>query len=240
MDSLMHRLIRPWSVAVAACLLAAAGSVSAAADNKPAATSGTETSPVMPSYAAGLQFGESLHRAGVTEVDTDAFVKGVKDALAGKVATPEDRERLNKYIADLRNNLVTRNHTAARDFLAKNTAAKGVVTTSSGLQYKIIQAGDAKAASPAATDRVTVHYRGTLLDGTEFDSSYARGAPATFPVNGVIKGWQEALVLMKPGAKWQLFVPPELAYDQNSRPPIPPGSLLLFDVELISIDSPKQ
>jgi FKBP-type peptidyl-prolyl cis-trans isomerase len=248
MDSLMHRLNRPLSVAVAACLLAAAGSVSAAADTKPAATpstkpaatSSTESSPVMPSYAAGLQFGESLHRAGVTEVDTDAFVKGVKDALAGKVATPEDRERLNKYIADLRNNLVTRNHTTARDFLAKNTAAKGVVTTPSGLQYKVIQAGDAKAASPTPADRVTVQYRGTLLDGTEFDSSYARGTPATFPVNGVIKGWQEALVMMKPGAKWQLFVPPELAYDQNSRPPIPPGSLLLFDVELISIDSSKQ
>ena len=238
MDSLMHRLNRPLSLAVAACLLAG-GPLSAVADNTPAAPPTSEPSSATPSYAAGLQFGESLHRVGITEIDTDALMKGVKDGLAGKVATPEDRERLNRYVAEQRNNMVTRNHTAAKDFLAKNMAVKGVVTTSSGLQYKIIQPGDAKAASPTPADRVTVHYRGTLLDGTEFDSSYARGTPAAFPVNGVIKGWQEALVMMKPGAKWQLFVPPELAYDLNSRPPIPPGSLLLFDVELISIESPK-
>jgi FKBP-type peptidyl-prolyl cis-trans isomerase len=103
------------------------------------------------------------------------------------------------------------------------------------LQYKVVAAGDAKSAAPKPTDEVTVQYRGKLLDGSEFDSSYAHGKPATFPVNGVIKGWQEALVLMKPGAKWQLFVPPELGYDVSPRPGIPGGSLLVFDVELISV-----
>jgi FKBP-type peptidyl-prolyl cis-trans isomerase FklB len=191
-----------------------------------------------PSYSAGLQVGEGMHRAGITtELDLDAFTRGVKDALAGKASTPEDKERLNQFIAGVRDNIVTRNHAAARDFLAKNGSEKGIVTTASGLQYKIVEPGNAKASSPAATDKVTVQYRGKLLDGTEFDSSYSRGTPATFPVSGVIKGWQEALVLMKPGAKWQLFVPPELAYDANSRPPIPPGSLLVFDVELVSVDA---
>jgi FKBP-type peptidyl-prolyl cis-trans isomerase FklB len=229
-----HRLL-PCSVA--ACLLAVAAPLAALADaNKPA----TAPDAPSPSYSAGLQVGEGMHRAGFTnEIDVEAFARGLKDALAGKASTPEDRERLNQFIAEVRNNVLTRNHAAARDFLAKNAGANGVVTTASGLQYKILQAGDAKAPSPGPGDKVTVQYRGTLLDGTEFDSSYARGTPATFQVNGVIKGWQEALVLMKPGAKWQLFVPPELAYDANSRPPIPPGSLLLFDVELVSVGAAK-
>ncbi|MGH8148863.1 MAG: FKBP-type peptidyl-prolyl cis-trans isomerase, partial [Steroidobacteraceae bacterium] len=106
-------------------------------------------------------------------------------------------------------------------------------TTASGLQYRILRPGS--GAPPRPTDEVTVNYRGTLLDGTEFDSSYKRGMPATFPVNHVIKGWREALVLMKPGSKWELYVPPELAYGEDSPPPIPPGSLLEFQVELLSI-----
>src|SRR5438270_271753 len=108
-----------------------------------------------------------------------------------------------------------------------------VVTTASGLQYKVLNAGNGD--SPKKTDEVTVNYRGSLINGTEFDSSYKRGQPATFPVNGVIPGWTEALGLMKPGAKWELFVPPQLAYDMQSRPPIPPGSLLIFEVELLSV-----
>ena len=192
-----------------------------------------------PSYSAGIVVGESLHRGGITnEIDTDTFMKGFRDALTGKASTPEDREQLSKLMADIHTKAGARNKAAALEFLAKNGKVKGVVTTASGLQYKIVTPGDAKAALPTPTAEVTVQYRGKLLDGTEFDSSYARGTPATFPVNGVIKGWQEALVLMKPGSKWQLWVPPELAYDMNSRPPIPPGSLLLFDVELQSIKAP--
>jgi len=201
----------------------------------------TPAPAVSPSYSAGVVVGESLHRGGVTnEIDPDTFMKGFRDALAGKTSTPADREQLSKLMEDIHAKNGARNKAAAVEFLAKNGKEKGVVTTASGLQYKILSPGDAKAASPTSTSEVTVHYRGKLLDGTEFDSSYARGTPASFPVNGVIKGWQEALVLMKPGAKWQLWVPPELAYDMNSRPPIPPGSLLVFEVELQSIKAPPQ
>lgn len=236
----MHRRNRILSSSAAACLLVIAAPLAALAEANPAATPATPAAP-SPSYSAGLQVGEGMHRAGfTTEIDIDAFARGLKDALGGKVATPEDRERLNQFMTEVRNNIVTRNHAAARDFLAKNAGVKGVVTTASGLQYKILEAGDAKAPLPGPTDKVTVQYRGKLLDGTEFDSSYARGTPASFQVNAVIKGWQEALGLMRPGAKWQLFIPPELAYDTNSRPPIPPGSLLLFDVELVSIDRPAE
>ena len=249
----MHRTSRAPSWLARACLLAlivlpvaalpaekpAAEKPAAekpAADKKGAARSATAaTSTDSVSYSAGVSVGEGLHRAGITtEIDLAAFTHGLKDALAGKTTTPEDRERLSSFMADLRNTIGARNKDAARDFLARNGKEAGVVTTASGLQYKVIEPGDLAAASPAASDEVTVQYRGKLLDGTEFDSSYSHGAPAKFPVNGVIKGWQEALQLMKPGAKWQLFVPPGLAYDLNSRPPIPPGSLLLFDVELVS------
>ncbi len=217
---------------IVACALALASwslAVAAEGDAKPAA------SPDAISYSAGVTVGEGLHRAGVTsEISIEAFGRGLKDALGGKASTAEDKERLTQFMVDLRTSVGNRNHAAAKEFLAKNGQEKSVVTTPSGLQYTVIEAGDAKAASPQPTDQVTVQYRGTLLDGTEFDSSYSRGQAATFPVNGVIKGWQEALSLMKPGAKWKVFIPPELAYDLNSRPPIPPGSALLFDMELIS------
>jgi FKBP-type peptidyl-prolyl cis-trans isomerase FklB len=235
----MHRNIRILSSFIAASLIALPPV--AFADSKPAAAATATAAAPSPSYTVGLQVGEGMHRAGMDKnFDLDGFVRGLKDALAGKAMTDADRERLNQYMTEVHNNLIMRNHTAARDFLAKNATAKGVVTTASGLQYRIVEAGDANAASPGPTEKVVVQYRGKLLDGTEFDSSYARGVPATFQVNGVIKGWQEALALMKPGAKWQLFIPPELAYDTNSRPPIPPGSLLLFDVELVSIGTPKE
>lgn len=133
--------------------------------------------------------------------------------------------------------MAARNATAAKEFLAKNGKEKGVITTASGLQYKILAAGDKKAPPIANTDTVTVEYRGKLINGTEFDSSYSRGVPATFPVNGVIRGWQEALVLMKPGAKWQLFVPPELAYGPRTQAKIPANSLLIFDVNVVSAEA---
>jgi FKBP-type peptidyl-prolyl cis-trans isomerase FklB len=235
----MHRTLRILPTSLATCLLALTLPSATLADTKPAAAPAATAATPTPSYSAGLAVGENMHRAGFSsELDIAEFTRGLRDALAGKAPTPEDRARLQQFATDVQSNTVNRNHSAARDFLAKNGAAKGVVTTASGLQYKIIAAGDEKAASPAPTDKVVVQYRGKLLDGTEFDSSYARGTPATFQVNGVIKGWQEALVLMKPGAKWQLFIPPELAYDTKSPPSIPPGSLLLFDVELVSVGAP--
>jgi len=142
-------------------------------------------------------------------------------------------------MTDLRSAGAAKAKQAAAEFLAKNAKADGVVQTASGLQYKIVDAGKTGANSPQPTDTVTVQYRGKLLDGTVFDSSYDRGQPATFPVNGVIKGWQEALPLMKPGAKWQLFIPADLAYGDSGQGKIPPGSLLIFDVELLSVGDAK-
>ena len=190
------------------------------------------------SYSIGVTFGEQLYRAGLgKDVSVPDVARGMQDAVGGKASTPEDRERISQFVSGAREAMANGNRAAAKEFLAKNGKEKGVVTTASGLQYKILSPGDKKAASPQPTDIVTVHYRGKLLDGTEFDSSYTRGEPATFPVNGVIKGWQEALPLMKPGAKWQLFLPPQLAYDADSPPPIPPGSMLLFDVELLRVEA---
>ena len=190
------------------------------------------------SYLFGLTFGEQMHGVGITDqVTVEGIERGLKDGLQGKKSTPADRQQVQEFVRSVIEASVARNQAAAKDFLGHNGREKGVTTTASGLQYKIILPGERKAAAVAPTDVVTVQYRGKLLDGSEFDSTYARGAPATFAVNGVIPGWKEALVLMKPGSKWQLFVPPELAYGSIPKPGIPGGSLLIFDVELLSVKS---
>ena len=192
------------------------------------------------SYSLGVSMGEQLHRAGMDaeSVSVERLAQGLRDALAGKAKMgPTDQENIATLVRGTRSKLGEVNHTAAKSFLAENGKKKDIVTTASGLQYKVLVPGSGD--SPKSTDQVTVNYRGTLLDGTEFDSSYKRGQPASFPVNGVIPGWQEALVLMKPGAKWEIFVPPTLAYDLDSPPSIPPGSLLVFDVELLSVKPPQ-
>jgi FKBP-type peptidyl-prolyl cis-trans isomerase FklB len=189
------------------------------------------------SYSVGLGYGNQLPGAGLGEtLSFDAVVRGLKEGLAGKALSPDDKEHALQLVRSGRDVLATRNHAAAKDYLAQNAKAPGVTTTASGLQYQVIEAGEAKSASPVPGDRVTVHYRGRLIDGTEFDSSDAHAQAATFNVNAVIKGWREALLLMKPNAKWRLFVPPELGYDLNSPPTIPPGSMLIFDVELLKIE----
>ena len=186
------------------------------------------------SYLFGLTLGEQLHGIGIPDVQLDAVSKGVKDAMAGKKSTPAERQQLNEFARNAVQASAAHNKTAAQEFLAKNGKEKGVQTTASGLQYKIIKAGDSKTPLVSATDEVTVNYRGKLIDGTEFDSSYSRGQPASFPANGVIKGWQEALVMMRPGTHWELYVPPELAYGPAPRPGIPANSALIFDVEVLS------
>jgi FKBP-type peptidyl-prolyl cis-trans isomerase len=188
------------------------------------------------SYSLGLSLGTQLRGQGLTQdsIVFDRVMQGLRDALSGSAqATDADLDKVNGLISDARNEAGARNKETAKKFLADNGKKKGVVTTPSGLQYRVLSPG--KGTSPKATDQVSVHYKGTLLDGSEFDSSYKRGEPATFPVNGVIKGWQEALVLMKPGAKYELVIPPELAYDMNSPPVIPPGSALKFEVELLNV-----
>jgi FKBP-type peptidyl-prolyl cis-trans isomerase len=188
------------------------------------------------SYSLGVSLGSQLRGQGLTQdsIALDRVLQGLRDALSGSAqASDADLDKVNALISSARNEAGARNKAAAKKFLADNGKKKGVVTTPSGLQYRVISPGN--GASPKPTDQVSVHYKGTLLDGSEFDSSYKRGEPATFPVNGVIKGWQEALVLMKPGAKYELYIPPELAYDMNSPPVIPPGSALRFEVELLNV-----
>jgi FKBP-type peptidyl-prolyl cis-trans isomerase FklB len=188
------------------------------------------------SYLFGLTFGEQLRGIGAgSDLVPDTIEKGLKEGLQGKKSTSLEKQQVQEYVRSVVLEVAARNKTAAEEFLAKNGHEKGVQTTASGLQYKVVKVGDPKADPITATDQVTVNYRGKLLDGSEFDSSYARGVPATFPVGGVIKGWQEALTLMKPGAQWVLYVPPELAYGSNPRPGIPGNSLLIFDVELLGV-----
>jgi FKBP-type peptidyl-prolyl cis-trans isomerase len=188
------------------------------------------------SYSLGVLMGTQLRQLGLTtqSVEFNEIAKGLHDVVKGTVkAGDADRQNVQALVLKTRATASVKNQAAAARFLAANAKRKGVVTTASGLQYRIVRPGS--GAPPSPTDEVTVNYRGSLLDGTVFDSSYERGQPVTFPVNHVIKGWQEALVMMKPGAKWELYIPPGLAYGDDSPPPIPPGSLLKFDVELLSV-----
>ena len=216
----------PTPAATAAPKKPAAAGAEAAASDKNAA-----------SYSLGVSMGDQLRSSGITPeaINSERLAQGVRDALTGKVSMNEGHQKnIQQLVRNAQEGAAEANHKAAAAFLAANAKKPGVVTTASGLQYLVLTPGSGE--SPKATDEVTVNYRGTLLDGTEFDSSYKRGQPATFPVNRVIPGWTEALQLMKPGAKYQLFVPPQLAYDLHVRPGmgIPPGSLLIFDVELLS------
>lgn len=190
------------------------------------------------SYAIGQQIGAGI-KAQNMKVDVDAMAASIRDVMSGAPSrlTPEEMQtammKAQQSAHAARAGEGAANKAKADKFLAENKAKKGVKTTASGLQYEVITEG--KGKSPKETDTVKVHYRGTLLDGTEFDSSYKRNEPAMFPVNRVIKGWTEALQLMKPGAKYKLTIPPDLAYGEQGRPSIPPNSLLQFEVELIAI-----
>ncbi len=192
------------------------------------------------SYSIGLTIGENLRHASLdaNAISMPRLLQGLHDALAGKATVGiANQQSIRALILGARARAGNANHAAARAFLARNGRKKGVVTTASGLEYEVLKTG--QGSSPKPGDMVIVNYRGTLLNGTEFDSSYKRGQPASFPVDRVIPGWQEALKLMKPGAKWRIFVPPQLAYDLNSPPTIPPGSLLIFDVDLLSVQPPR-
>jgi FKBP-type peptidyl-prolyl cis-trans isomerase FkpA len=219
------------------------GTAAPGAKDKSAGAAGADSPKSKASYAIGVSVGETLKRSKVEpdQVSVEKIAQGIRDSLSGKAQMSQEyqaqiMEYLQKAHAAAAEAEAGPNHKAAEAFLAENGKKKDVVTTASGLQYKVIAAGAGDA--PKATDQVSVNYRGTLLNGTEFDASAKHGGPATFPVNGVIPGWTEALQLMKPGAKYQLWIPPKLAYDLNSPPSIPPGSLLVFDVELLSIKPP--
>jgi FKBP-type peptidyl-prolyl cis-trans isomerase len=189
------------------------------------------------SYSIGVLMGAQMRQMGLTsgQISFADLERGFKDVTSGKAQpSPEDQENVRALMMHAQQAASTTNRAAARKFLAENGKREGVKTTASGLQYKVLTEGS--GAAPHPTDTVTVNYRGTLLNGTEFDSSYKHGQPATFEVDRIIKGWQEALVLMKPGAKWELYVPPDLAYgDRSPGGVIPPGSLLKFEVELLKV-----
>jgi FKBP-type peptidyl-prolyl cis-trans isomerase FklB len=191
------------------------------------------------SYSVGYDIGRSLKRQ-LVEVDAGALAQGLSDAFGGvapALPDPEMQERFAAVRQESAQKIPEMNKKEGEAFLAKNKGAKGVKTTASGLQYKVITAG--KGKQPAAGDTVTVNYRGTLIDGTEFDSSYKRNQPATFPVKGVIPGWTEALQLMKEGSKWMLYIPSNLAYgERGAGHMIGPNSTLIFEVELLSISKP--
>lgn len=188
-------------------------------------------------YAIGMSVGGNFKQANF-EYDEAAFARGMRDALASKPALtmPEAQETIKKYQQERRAILMEKNKSQGAAFLAQNKTKAGIVVLPSGLQYKVLSEGTGEVPKPE--DTVSVNYRGTFIDGTEFDSSTKTGKPATFRVGGVIKGWTEALTQMKTGAKWQLFIPYDLAYGENGRPNIPPASTLLFDVELLSIQPP--
>jgi FKBP-type peptidyl-prolyl cis-trans isomerase len=196
------------------------------------------------SYSLGMKMGENLHKQSVP-LDPNIFARGMKDGLAGGKTLLTDDEAQAAIMAvqnDIRQKQQEKMQAAGavnkkdgEAFLAGNKAKEGVVTLPSGLQYKILKEGT--GPKPAATDSVVCNYRGTLINGTEFDSSYKRGQPATFPVSGVIKGWTEALQLMPVGSKWQLFIPSDLAYgERGPDPSIGSNATLIFEVELLSID----
>jgi FKBP-type peptidyl-prolyl cis-trans isomerase FklB len=190
------------------------------------------------SYSLGLNIGFNLGRQNIS-INPDVLTAGIKDAIAGKpqLTTDQVKETMAAFEKDMTEKQKVageKNAAEGTKFLEENKKKEGVKTTADGLQYKSIKEGT--GAQPKGNDTVTVNYRGTLINGTEFDSSYKRGQPATFPLNGVIKGWTEGLQLMKAGSKYQLFIPPNLAYgDRAVGPDISANSTLIFDVELIGV-----
>lgn len=195
------------------------------------------------SYSFGLVLGKRMQN-DLPDLNVDLFMQGVKDAMenkAGLLTDDQVAEVLSKFQRDMQQEQMEKiqkigeeNSKTGADFLAKNKQKEGVVTLESGLQYKVLKAG--KGPQPGPNDVVKVHYTGSLINGQVFDSSVERGEPVTFPLNGVIAGWTEALQLMPTGSKWQLYIPAELAYGANGNRSIGPNETLLFDVELLGIE----
>jgi len=208
------------------------------------------------SYSIGMDIGRNIKRQNL-ELNVDALSAGIRDAISGgKTALTDDeaREVMNAYRTEMQSKQQSmakeqgdKNKKEGETFLAENQKKEGVKThtvklpsgTNAVLQYKVLTAGT--GPKPSTNDTVITHYRGTLIDGTEFDSSYKRGEPATFPVTGVIKGWTEALLQMPVGSKWQLFIPSELAYgERGAGRQIGPNATLIFDIELVGIQDKAQ
>jgi FKBP-type peptidyl-prolyl cis-trans isomerase len=233
------------------CLILAAGLPACAKETSATETEASEGAQTAPtdlsqraSYSIGANLGRNFKSDGI-EIDVDQLMQGVKDALSGADLAMTDEE-MGQAMQELQAEVMakrqqeqatvgTKNIAEGQAFLAENKGKAGVMSTASGLQYEVIEEGT--GAKPSATSQVTVHYTGTLLDGTKFDSSVDRGTPATFGLNQVISGWTEGLQLMSAGSKYRFYIPSELAYGPSPPPgPIGPNATLIFDVELISID----
>ncbi|MBS2097955.1 FKBP-type peptidyl-prolyl cis-trans isomerase [Carboxylicivirga linearis] len=189
------------------------------------------------SYALGMSLANNLRQSGIESLDFAKLASGLEaafDAKETEMTAEEANEILQKFFGELQQKQHAATIQAGKDYLAENAKKEGVVTLESGLQYEVIKEGD--GAKPSATDQVECHYHGTLIDGSIFDSSVQRGEPATFPVNGVIQGWVEALQLMPVGSKWRLVVPSDLAYgERGAGQAIGPHTTLIFEVELLAI-----
>ncbi|MFC5272386.1 FKBP-type peptidyl-prolyl cis-trans isomerase [Adhaeribacter terreus] len=196
------------------------------------------------SYIIGRDMAGNFSKQGI-EIEADALLAGLKDAMGGKpsaLSAEETQQTMMQLQQEMEQKFQEKagkageaNKKEGQEFLAANKNKAGVITLPSGMQYEVLNEGTGK--TPGRTDNVTTHYKGTLIDGTVFDSSYERGQPATFPVNGVIAGWTQALMMMKEGAKWRLYIPSELAYGaQGAGADIGPNATLIFDVELLKVN----
>ena len=203
---------------------------------------GIETDKDKLSYAVGWDIGNDIKRRGA-EFNVESVITAIRDSVADRdpQVTPEEmvalltelQEKVRQEQAEAFQKLADDNQAAADDFLEKNKSKNGIVVLPSGVQYRIIEEGE--GSRPGMEDTVKVHYRGSKINGHEFDSSFARGVPEEFPVNTVLRGWQEVLPLMKTGATWQIFVPPELAFGARGNPPVGPNEALMFDLKLVEI-----
>ena len=208
----------------------------------PALAQDLETDKGKLSYAVGWDIGNDIKRRGA-EFDVDSVIAAIRDSVAERdPRVPQEemvtlltdlQQRVRQEQAEAFQKLADDNQKAADEFLESNKAKNGIVVLPSGVQYRIIEEGD--GARPGLEDTVKVHYRGSKINGHEFDSSFARGVPEEFPVNTVLRGWQEVLPLMKTGATWQIFVPPELAFGARGNPPVGPNEALMFDLKLVEI-----
>lgn len=203
-------------------------------------SSGSDNGAAMDSlsYSVGVLVAQNLKAQGLDEVNPNDLARAIEDVIEGKdliIDAQTANRNLQTYMQGKAERAGKENKEKGEAFLAENAERAEVKTTDSGLQYEVLKEGSGE--KPAATDKVTVHYHGTLIDGTVFDSSVDRGTPASFPVNGVIPGWVEALQMMPVGSKWKLFIPSDLAYGaRGAGGDIGPNSTLIFDVELLSID----
>lgn len=226
-------------------LLGLCSSLGAAAQKKPVPVKKPTVATATPalknlndsaSYAIGISIARFYSQQGLTNINTSLVSKAINDVLAGKKVLLDDNQTNNvimKCMNEAQQAKSKPNIAAGQQFLAKNKSKAGVKTTASGLQYEVLVEGT--GPKPSATDSVTVHYAGTLINGTEFDNSFKRGQPITFTLNGVIKGWTEGLQLMPVGSKYKLYIPHQLGYGTNDVGSIPAGSVLIFEVELLAI-----